>query len=136
MFLVSIILFALLWQCNSRTSHEVVQFGLYKLFSSTWAEVSDQLACWSGPGGYWRFTNETIIDNIYLYTPCPVHYGIKNPCAWILDFDSLKYTWDPNYEVNNKCKDVASDSFENKLVYKNGSMNNRTDVNRLHRYLI
>lgn len=128
-----VVLCTLLSACLGHVHFDFVEFGLYKILGTVWENLNDHLSCWGGPGGYWRFTNETIIDNIYLYTPCPIHYGIKNPCAWILDFESLKFKWDPNYDVNNNCKSISSDSYGDQQV-TNGSMSDRTNVNRLHRY--
>lgn len=29
-----------------------------------------------------------------MYTPCPVWYGPKNPCSWVLDGHVLKHSWE------------------------------------------
>ena len=89
-------------QDQHHEKHEIVHFGRYKLHHTRWKEVKQLVDCWGGPGGSWEFQNITIIDDIFLYTPCPIQYSIKNPCAWILDNNSLKYKWEPNYEKNNK----------------------------------
>ncbi len=85
---------------NSANSSEHIKF-LGKSFTRTkWEYLKDKVNCWTNNGS-WVYNNITIIDNWPLYNPCIAYfpYGPKNPCAWLLDRDVLKYTWN----VSSSC---------------------------------
>jgi hypothetical protein len=77
-----------------------------------WMAFQHEFLRWSAEGQWVFNMSMKIIDNITLYAPCMKHirYGPKNPCAWILDFDVLKYYW----EVNTTAPD--GQMLENHLV--------------------
>jgi hypothetical protein len=70
---------------------------------SRWMAYQNESLRWSAEGQWVFNSSMKIIDNITLYAPCLKHlkYGPKNPCAWILDVDVLKYYWEVNTTAQN-----------------------------------
>ena len=125
--------------CNHDTLNEeihhhahnnFIHFGNARLYNSHWKELKETLDCWTGSEGQWEFdSNITIIDNILLYAPCKMWYGIKNPCSWILDNKSLQYTWEPHYLNNSQCLKLLIDPKAGLQPEQNNG--NRMDPTRL-----
>ncbi len=119
--------------------HEIIKFGSMNMHVAEWEELKQLIDCWTELGGSWDYMNITIIDNILLYSPCPLRYNIKNPCSWILDKDSLKYYWNPNYLTNPKClkiltiseDDPNSSTGTHQIIVSEKNNGNRSDITRL-----
>jgi hypothetical protein len=122
---------------SQHNRHNTIKFGNLHLHMSAWEEIKQLVDCWAERGGSWDYMNITIIDNIYLYAACPLYYSIKNPCAWILDNQSLKYYWNPNYLENPKCLKILTLSDDNidhagqPVIVSEKNNGDRMDMTRL-----
>lgn len=71
--------------------HRVVSFLNEEIPLKIWYKLQDQIISWSEQGQWLYDDKMIVVDNITKYAPCPMPYGIKNPCSWVLDGNSMKY---------------------------------------------
>ena len=74
------------------SSEEFVHFG-GPVTLAQMERVHIEMACWS-KHGHWVLNDSMILGtDLAHYSPCPMHYGRRNPCRLQLESQSLRYYW-------------------------------------------
>ena len=106
-FILQIIASYFVQLIRSSHHHELVPFLGERIPLAHWNRTQENLYYWA-EHGRWTLHNITIIDDISLYRPCPVYYGPKNPCSWVLDGNALKYVWEIKSRKHDRYENILS----------------------------
>lgn len=96
-------------QCNSSEDKSIVNYFGRERPRCEAQRIQKEAKCWADYGDWYYNSTRVIIDDLSLYKPCDTpHYGIHNPCAWMLDGPGLKYDWHPKTNCSIPEKDYRA----------------------------